>query len=362
MDCTQTEWLSDIEYFKNFQTKCIQEHIPLYGSVDLTQRCNLNCVHCYHGKQNRPLPEHDRELTTRQWQLILDEICEAGCLFLLITGGEPLLRDDFAAIYKHARNNGLIINVFSNGSSMTDDIVTLFNDFPPQAVEITLYGATARTYESITQVKNSFDRCMEGIHKLLSTDIRLRLKSVHLTLNDHELYEVAEFAARNGVPFRTDAAIFPCFNGDQSPLQYRVSPELAIDKELSFIPKWLQFQVSRFQKGDIPVTDKLYACGAGLASFHIDAYGNLQACLMAQDIQYNLLSGNFVTGWNEVIPSIRKLKVLPGCACNGCQKKVLCGYCPPFLQLENPGSNKHSNYLCSLAQLRYEALVNKTEA
>ena len=71
---------------------------------------------------------------------VIDEITEAGCLSLLITGGEPLLRHDFSEIYRHAKKSGLLVTVFTNGTLITPAVIELFADLPPQIVEISLYG------------------------------------------------------------------------------------------------------------------------------------------------------------------------------------------------------------------------------
>ena len=95
MECSQTEWLSDREYMQRFNQKTSLQRIPISGSLGLTHRCNLGCVHCYLGTQSGPRKQTEGELSATQWISILDEIAEAGCLFLLLTGGEPLLRSDF---------------------------------------------------------------------------------------------------------------------------------------------------------------------------------------------------------------------------------------------------------------------------
>src|ERR1044071_7435119 len=96
--------------------------IAINGTIEVTRRCPLSCAHCYNN-----LPMADRaarlgELTFDEHCRILDEITEAGCLWLLYTGGEIFARRDFLEIYSYARTKGLIITLFTNGILITDRI------------------------------------------------------------------------------------------------------------------------------------------------------------------------------------------------------------------------------------------------
>ena len=86
MDCTQTDWLSNKEYLQQFNRKVAKQRIPLSGSIDLTHSCNLRCVHCYLGDKENIQKDARKELSADQWISIIDEITDAGCLYLLITG------------------------------------------------------------------------------------------------------------------------------------------------------------------------------------------------------------------------------------------------------------------------------------
>jgi radical SAM protein with 4Fe4S-binding SPASM domain len=358
MECAQTTWLSNKEYLQQLSTKVADLRVPLYGSIDLTHRCNLRCVHCYLGDKGNSRRNRKQELGTSQWISIIDEITKAGCLNLLLTGGEPLLREDFNEIYRRAKTNGLLVTVFTNGTLITDSILKLFGDLPPRIVEISLYGATAPTYEKITGVKGSYEQSLKGIQSLLDHRINLKLKTILMTLNRHEFYDMETMSKEYGVKFRFDAAIFPCLDDDKSPLQLRVSPEEAIEKEFSDDDRsrqWKEF-FERMQGFSLP--DTLYNCGSGLTSFHIDPYGQLQPCLMVTSLRYNLLEGSFVEGWGDVIPLIRERKAGAAHACNRCEKMTLCGFCPGFFKLENGAEDIYSQYLCALGKCRFEAIAS----
>ena len=356
MDCAQTEWLSDKEYLQQFRKKVTVQRIPLTGSINLTHRCNLRCVHCYIGDKEVINGKREKELSTAQWISIIDQITDGGCLYLLITGGEPLLRKDFGDIYRHAKKNGLLVTVFTNGTLITDEIIELFSEWPPYVVEISLYGATAPIYEKITGIKGSYDKCRSGIERLLDHQINLRLKTILMTLNRHEFYDIENIAKKYDVKFRFDPAIFPCFDGNNTPVSFRVDPKEAVEKEFSDGDRAREWKDYFDRMKGFSVSASLYNCGAGLTNFNIDPYGNLQPCLMVMSPKYDLLNGIFSKGWQDVIPRIRERTVGITGACNQCEKITLCGFCPAFFEIENGAEDIYSEYLCELGQHRFQAI------
>lgn len=355
-ECTHTQWLTNKEYLDQFHRKAVQLRIPLSGGLDLTHRCNLRCVHCYVGPQSDSQKIQKKEMAASRVLSLIDEIADAGCLDLLITGGEPFIRKDFCDVFLHAKMKGLLVTVFTNGTLVTEEVLSLFHRYPPYLVEITLYGATAATYETITGVPGSYARCIEGIERLLSKGIRVKLKTMLMTLNSHELRDMEDLARGYGVSFRIDAALFPRLNGDKAPLAMRVAPDEAVEMELADgerLKKWTQFY---FRQGSAPVSDQLYVCGAGITGFHIDPYGILRPCLMMKRNTFNLLEGSFLSGWNGQVREISNRGVSATYACNSCENYVLCGACPAFFELENGAEEIRSEYLCAIGRARKRGL------
>jgi radical SAM protein with 4Fe4S-binding SPASM domain len=353
LDCT---WLSNDDYLREFNIKAEERRIPISGSVDLTHRCNLRCVHCYIDRQLGPGEHVPAEMDTERLLSVIDEITEAGCLYLLLTGGEPLLREDFFEVYRHAKKKGLLLTIFTNGTMVTDEVIGLFAAEPPHEVEISLYGATAETYEKITGVAGSYERCLRGITRLLDNGIHVRLKTILMSLNTAEFHDIEKMAKEFGVKFRFDAAIFPRMSGDRAPLGLRVPPEDAVEREFSDeerLRQWKRYFESSRHKAP---GDRLYNCGAGVTGFHIDPYGYLQPCIMAQHIKYDLAQGDFAAGWSKEMAAIRERRAGGLYRCNSCEKVHLCGACPPFFELENGAEDICSEYLCSIGGQRLERL------
>jgi len=210
------------------------KRIPLRGTIEVTRRCPLTCAHCYN---NLPLTDQlarRSELSYEEHCGIVDEIVEAGCFWLLYTGGEIFARSDFLDIYKYAKNKGLLITLFTNAVLINKKIADSLAEYPPHSIEITLYGHTKKTYEKVTGIPGSFERCLRGIQLLMERKMLVKLKTVTITLNKHEIWEMKRFVEEDlGLEFRFDAMINPRIDGSQSPLALRLTPKevVALDLE-----------------------------------------------------------------------------------------------------------------------------------
>jgi radical SAM protein with 4Fe4S-binding SPASM domain len=356
--CDLTTGLDDKHYLEGFSRNIQSQRVPFSGSLALTHRCNLGCIHCY--AKEGPL-QHDissAELSSGQWKKIISEIKEAGCLYLLLTGGEPLLREDFPEIYSFVKKNGFLVTVFTNGTLVSDRIAELFREFPPRLVEISLYGASAETHDRITGIPGSFERALQGIEKLIGQGIQVGLKSVLMTLNIDGFSAIGDLAQRYGVKFRLDAAIFPTLAGDIRPTDLRVSPEQAVALEMADPERAREWREYFAKFRIVPYGKKVFACSAGKTNFHVDPDGILFPCLIARSHKYSLKHGNFQEGWNGEIARIREEEVNDGYRCGVCEKKLICGFCPGFFGLEHGQNHVPSDYVCAMGKLRYEYITN----
>lgn len=154
---------------------------------ELTNHCNFACAHCYLSNDSRA------ELSTDQIFNLLEQMHDYGILYLTLSGGEPLLRPDFELIYQKAHSMGFLINVFTNGSLITDKIVNLFSELPPQKIEITVNGITKETFEKVTLKKESFEATFSGIKKLHNAGIFLGIKTNGMTLNKDEILDIKSY-------------------------------------------------------------------------------------------------------------------------------------------------------------------------
>jgi len=358
MDCPHIPELSYSEFGENLGRRIAGKHVPITGSMELTFRCNLRCQHCYVSHGHNGIPGQE-ELSTAEIQQIIDEVVDEGCLWFLITGGEPLVRRDFLDIYTYAKRKGLIISLFTNGTLITPRIADYLAEWPPFKIEITLYGYSQETYERVTGIPGSHARCMRGIEFLLERGLPLKLKTMLMTLNQHEIHDMQAFAESFGVDFRYDAMVNAGLEGDGSPISYRISPEqvVQLDQENNGFFEELKEYLNKTNGYKNP-ENKLYLCGAGETSFHIDPYGKLSLCMMVRYDSYDLRSGSFKDGWNQHFPMIRSKKIEGDYHCSQCSLLPICGQCPGWSYIEHGETQKPVNYLCKVAHLRQEMLLS----
>jgi radical SAM protein with 4Fe4S-binding SPASM domain len=324
---------------------------PFSGSIELTERCNLACVHCYINQPAGSQAARAQELTTAQVTGILDQIADAGCLYLLLTGGEPLLRPDFEEIYRHAVQKGLLLTLYTNGTLLTERMADLLAHWRPRLLEITLYGATEGTYESVTQVPGSYARCMRAIERVLERDLPLQLKTMVLRANAHELQDMKALAAQLGVDFRYDGVLWPRQDGGQQPYAERLSPQELVALEQDDQERMEQWQEAYRRVPDVMRGETVYGCGAGHHRFHVDCTGKLNACMMSRRPAYDLLHGSFEQGW-EAVRSVVQQKRQRETACQTCSVGVLCSQCPGWSQMVHGDNETPVEFVCELGHLR----------
>ena len=329
---------------------------PIQGTIDLTWRCNLACAHCYNRLARGDDHAIRAELTYEEHCRILDEISEAGCLWLLYTGGEILVRKDFCKIYTHARQKGLLVTLFTNGTLITPRLADFLKDCPPCSIEITLYGRTRKTYERVTGVPGSYDRCLRGIRLLRARGLPLSLKTLLLTTNSHEIWEIRAFAEKElGLPFRFDATVNPRLDCTVQPLSFRLDPEEIVGLDLTDerrAAEWRDLADRQCPRSG----DALYGCRAGVNAFAINPRGRLSLCAFAGVDGYDLRSGTFRDGWEGPLRAERHRKMTRLTMCVRCGIQGFCGMCPANGRLENGDAEEPVAFLCATAHLRYVAL------
>ena len=383
---TNTPPLSDEEFITAFKQKAYINRVPTSGSYELTHRCNLKCVHCYLGDQESIREHRKQESSTQEVKRMLDELAEAGVFSLCFTGGDPMVRKDFAELYTYAVKLGIFVTVFCDGILVTERIIELFKKYPPREIEVSMYGATEGTYEKVTQVKGSYQHFLKGIQRLQDSNIRFKLKTVLLSINKNELKTMQGFADTLGVQFHYDAAIFPCLphtdNGGCSntnnspepveytveltsikkldltaPVQYRVDPKEIVALDLSTEQKrddWADLY--HRQKGLTKNNPMLYTCGAGKTNFHIDPYANLSPCLVTTGYEYDLGKGSFKEGWYGKINTINERVAPDDYECNDCNINALCSGCPAVFDAETGSESIKSSYICQTTHERYAGI------
>jgi len=332
---------------------------PVEVSIEMTHRCPLECQHCYN---NLPMGDQEarkQELTFAEHVKLLDELVEIGCFWILYTGGEIFARKDFLDIYTEAKKRGFLVTLFTNGTMITPRVADYLAEYRPFSIEITLYGATKETYEALTRVPGSYDRCMKGIHLLLERGLPLKLKTVPTLINYHEVYEMKRMADELGVEFKFDPLVNPRTDCSQSPLAVRLSPEAAVTLDFNDPQRMAEYRrlaQTELAKVVAPATTK-YTCGGGEQGCAIDPQGRMTICVISHRDGYDWRhDGSFADGWNGKLKEIRTAPTTRRTICTDCRIQSLCSMCPANGELEAGDAESPVEFLCQVAHLRAYAL------
>lgn len=326
---------------------------PLSGQIELTYRCNLKCIHCYcKGSEDR-----DKELSFREWKVILNQIHKEGCLWLTFTGGEPLLREDFLKIYSYAHKKGFLINLFTNGLLLDNGAIDFLKRHRPLLLELTLNAITESIYEEITNTKGTFSKIIKIIHKLTNERLPLVLKCNGLRQNKDEILKLNVFAEAllGKGKFKFDSFIFPRLNGDITPCQYRLLPEEILEIESSDSDMITQMQKELHMPYALMRPQEfLYQCNAWWRDFFINPYGQLQFCQLSSKYSCNITKGSFKKTFYNEFPKLLNEKFTTNSKCSSCNLREICYYCPARAYLETGDEEAPVEYYCQLAKARYK--------
>jgi len=351
-----TDILAEESYLSSFRKRISDGRIPVSASLELTRRCNFRCVHCYLGDLKNQNGRRD-ELPTRRWLEVLDELTELGCLFVLFTGGEPLMREDFPGIYRKAKMNGMLVTVFTNGTTVTDSVIDLFSDLPPQAVEITVYGASSMSYRAITGRSEAFDVCLQTIKKLVKREINVKLKTMLLSLNYREIEEIRAIANDFSLSFKFDPVVTVAIDGDVRPSNFRAPVGEIVRKQLGS-----EENRAAWRRGLESIRwdpQVKYNCGAGLNTLYVDATGTMRPCIVTTDPCFDLRRTDVRSGW-AAMSSIRQEVPPPRLDCTECADRQWCSFCPPSILREADSETR--GFYCELARQRRKVLESHLES
>ncbi|MFH1067231.1 MAG: radical SAM protein [bacterium] len=347
---------------------------PLSFSIEVTARCNCNCRHCYINLPAGDRAARARELTADEINRIADQAVKLGAMWCLISGGEPLLRPDFADIYLSLKRKGLLVSVFTNATLMNEEHLALFKKYPPRDIEVTVYGVTRETYEKVTRNPGAFDRFMRGLDMLMKGGVRVRLKAMAIQSNLHEQAAIAAFCrAHTKDYFRFDPQLHLRFDGNPARNEEiraeRVTPEqfIALENADEQRMGWMT------QHCHTLIDDKfshhgcshLFHCDAGNSSFDVSYDGKFRLCssLWAEGTTCDLRTVALADAWQNLVPRVRDMRshrkeFLE--SCRKCPIINLCLWCPAHAHLETGAMDGATPLLCAIAHARAENLKKLT--
>lgn len=282
------------------------------ASWEINLGCDYDCEFCYLGEKRFAGLDWDGK------QQLLRVMRDAGVLWLQITGGEALIDREFGAAYEYAHQLGMMVQVSSNGSSLRKrPIRELFARLRPYRLTVSLYGATAETYDAVTRNRGAFGRFVEGLDAAREDRLPIRLNVIVSDDNAHEVGAMVRLAEAYGFPHQVYTSMSPTIDGEANPLATQAYDHLRPRSVFT-------------------------GCNAGHTFFHVDPHGIASICKVGRDPSVNLIA--------EGVEALRRLGAiaeslqLRAGGCSGCTKTGTCRTCRPLAKLYQEAGDRRDLY------------------
>lgn len=346
--------------------------IPISGTFELTPRCNFNCKMCYiHSPDFVP----ENEISAEKWIALGEKARDAGVVFLLLTGGEPLIRKDFPYIYKELNKLGFIMSVNTNASLIDDELIGLFREYTPHRMNISLYGASEETYKSLCGTEK-FKTVVENIEKLKNAGVQIKLNCSVTPYNCGDMEEIYALSEKLGLNIKMATYMYPPLrsgfgsagvnSGRFSACEgafYKVKYDILRHSKQEFLRRAEEAKngILLRESDCIEENDEGDGinCRAGITTFWVDWRGNMSPCGMLPAGEYNVFEKEFSDCWQGVREQAKAIR-LPH-ECRSCKYKNICTVCAAACLCETGAYGKKPEYVCEYIGKFAEIMQNEAE-
>lgn len=342
--------------------KAARNKIPFGGTFELTPCCNMNCKMCYvRMSKEEQAKTGRRELTADEWISYANDASKLGMMTLLLTGGEPFLREDLEEISAKVQEKGIMVNMNSNATLINEKTIQWLKKNPPARVNVTLYGSSNKSYERLCGNPGGYDQAVRGIHLLREAGIYV---SINLSLtpdNVNDMQEIFQFADGLGLAVKPAAYMFPPVRKPE----WETIPSVRFEPEEAGVHQikadLLKLGEERFHQRvcslheGIMCIDEEDECGrgtnpmscmAGKASFWMTWDGRMLPCGMMQTPCFYPAETSFAKAWQDVVNAIETAEI--NSPCLSCKKRIACPTCRALLMAENGNLTDRPEYLCRM--------------
>lgn len=331
-------------------------HIPIYGVLELLPLCNLRCDMCYIRMNRKDMEAKGRLRSLEEWISLAEEMKQAGTLFLLLTGGEPLLYPDFKKLYTELQKMGMILTINTNGTLIDEAWADFFAKQKPRRINITLYGASNQTYEILCHTANGFDHALHGIHLLKERGIDVKINGSLAKANIDDRRKIIEIGEQLDIPVRIDTYMYPTVRERSCSynFQSRLDPESAAKARIDVLHRemgdelfsiYAKETLDKIQLAkDTPPTTGCMTCRAGKSSFVINWQGHMRACIVLDQPDIPVFETGFQTAWKKIIHETENIRISR--ECTQCKYRYVCNNCPASAMAECGSYDAVPDYLC----------------
>lgn len=307
---------------------------PVTVTLQVTDRCNYACVHCY-----QEHIDHD-ELSFDEIVDILRQLADAGVLFLTLMGGELFMRRDADDILRTAHDMGFALKIKTTGHHIHDRRADFLATLRPLQADLSLYAATPHLHEAVTRQEGSWQRTFDAAKRLIERKIPVQLNAPIMEINAEDVGNIARLADELGAEFSLDPKITSMENGDQSTVASRMSGktlEAFYRGDENGLDDYVVKAFGRIHElGDRARPLDHTPCRAGQQTLSIGPRGEVKPCSSLPLVCGDLRTQSFEEIWNgsKELEHVRGLRWATIPECNVCEVRAYCQRCHGMAMLE----------------------------
>jgi AdoMet-dependent heme synthase len=321
--------------------------IPRLIFWELTKKCNLTCKHC---RAESEEIDYTGELSFEEITSVIDDISADYKPILVLTGGEPLYRDDIYDISSYAVSKGLRVALASNGTLIDSKAASRIKEAGVSRVSISLDGPDAATHDDFRGIQGSFDDALRGVNELKKQDIEFQFNTTITKRNVDMVDDILDITVKEGAHALHLFMLVPVGCGVQIAESDMISSEryeevlnwfydkskvVPMEFKATCAPHYYRIIRQRAKEEGRKLTfetDGMAAmtrgCLAGSGVCFISHRGDVQPCGYLPLKAGNVLETPFKTIWqeSELFQQMRDVTLLEG-KCGACEYGMVCGGC-----------------------------------
>lgn len=331
-----------------------EQRIPIYGTLELTPLCNMNCDMCFVRLSPQEMHRQGRLRSGEEWIAMAREIARAGTLFVLLTGGEPLLHPDFREIYLALKKMAMILTINTNGTLIDEEWADFFARHKPRRINITLYGKDEATYDRLCHYPDGYRRARNAVRLLMERHVDVKINGSITPGNFDELDELCGIAEETNTAWKFDTYMYPAAKERPAGFdqQARLSPQQAAAAWVRVMQRkekehFLREAARMLARGHAPAGEEVPSpvkCRAGKGSFSINWQGKMRPCVLMAEPQTDAFEKGFAPAWEEITDRVSRIQL--SARCSACTMREVCEPCVASAYWETGAFDGVPEYRC----------------
>lgn len=330
-----------------------RDFLPRIVALELTASCNLKCAHCRASAKQKRDPN---ELTTKEIKGVIANIASFSKPIIILTGGEPLIREDVYEIADYATNKGLRVVLGTNATLIDEEVARKLKRSGVKRISVSIDCAYSKEHDDFRGVRGAFDRALRGIEACKKAGLEFQINTTVTKHNVGDLQDIYNLAVELGAAAHHLFLLVPTGRGkaiekEEIPPEeyervlnwmydvqkdgYSKANQPKIFMRATCAPHYLRVVKQRSKEDGLDIAsgrkrlDALTSgCMGGISFAFISQIGDVNPCGYLPAKAGNIRERSFKDIWigSKLFKELRNRRKLKG-KCGACEYKILCGGC-----------------------------------